>query len=112
MSADRGWFVEQAARARQQRERLEVQAAVPSVAVSPSVPVRFARTKTIDSTIVGSTKPTVTAYSSNKSTTRKFFQATSGLIPNPILRQTEDPERSRAVNLAWRAAVMQSLGLH
>ncbi len=108
MSTDRGWFVEQAARARQQRERLVVHAAVPSVSVPQSVPVRFARTKTPGSTIVGSTKPTVTAYSSNKSTARKFVQVPSGLIPNPISRQTDDPARLIAVTLAWRAAQNKS----
>ena len=100
MSEDRGWFVEQAARARQQRQRLEVQAAVPS----QSEPVRFARTKTN----VGSTKPSVTACRSKNSTTREFVQVPSGVIPNPILRQTEDPKRSRAVALAWRAAQSRS----
>ncbi len=58
MSKDGGWFVEQAARVRQQRQ---VQAAVPS----QSEPVRFARTKiVVDITNVGSTKPSVTAYRS------------------------------------------------
>ena len=91
MSTDRGWFVEQAARARQQRERLGVQADVPSVSVPQSVPVRFARTKT-----------------PGRSTTRQFVQVPSGLIPNPIRRQIEDPARSIAVTLAWRAAQNKS----
>lgn len=76
---DRGWFVEQAARARHQRL---VQAAVPSG--SQSEPVRFARTKN-----VGSTK-------------HAFVQAPSGIIPNPILKTTE------VVRLAWRAAQSRS----